>query len=113
MNRNLWKWGALAAALIVSVQVMRPQEAGNKASSYAPVDIHETFAAILNRMTASKPEIMRRQTALLEQRYDLSNRPASGATMSRGKPVQQGVRVKLPSGMTWEKLAALTPEETK
>jgi len=108
MNRNLWKWGALAAALIVSVQVMRPQEAGNKASSYAPVDIHETFAAILNRMTASKPEIMRRQTALLEQRYDLSNRSASGATMSRGKPVQEGVRMKLPSGITWEQLAKLT-----
>ena len=113
MNRNLWKWGALAAALIVSVQVMRPQEAGNKASSYAPVDIHETFAAILNRMTAAKPEIMRRQMALLEQRYDLSNRSASGATMSRGKPVQEGVRMKLPSGITWEQLAKLTPEEIK
>ena len=33
--------------------------------------------------------------------------------MSRGKPVQDGVRVKLPSGMTWEKLAAVSPEEVK
>ena len=33
--------------------------------------------------------------------------------MSRGKPVQDGVRVKLPEGMTWEKLAALSPEEVK
>jgi len=113
MNRNLWKWIALAAALIVSVQVMHPQEAGNKSSSYAPVDIHETFTAILNRMAAAKPEIMRRQMALLEQRYDLSDRPAKGATMSRGKLLQEGVRMKLPGGMTWDQLAKLTPEEIK
>ncbi len=113
MNRNLWKWSALAAALIVSVQVMHPQEAGNKSSSYAPVDIHETFTAILNRMTAAKPEIMRRQMTLLEQRYDLSDRPAKGATMSRSKPLQEVVRMKLPSGITWDQLAKLTPEEIK
>ena len=113
MNRNLWKGGALAAVLIVSVQVIRPQEAGTKSSSYAPVDIHETFAAILNRMTAAKPEIMRRQMTLLEQRYDLSDRPAKGATMSRSKPLQEGVRMKLPSGITWDQLAKLTPEEIK
>jgi len=113
MNRNLWKWSALAAALIVSVQMMRPQEAGKKSSSYAPVDIHETFAAIMNRMTAAKPEIMRRQMALLEQRYDLADRPAKSATMSRGKPLQEGVRMKLPSGITWDQLAKLTPEEIK
>ena len=113
MSRNLWKWIALAAALIVSVQVMHPQEAGNKSSSYAPVDIHETFTAILNRMAAAKPEIMRRQMALLEQRYDLSDRPAKGATMSRGKLLQEGVRMKLPGGMTWDQLAKLTPEEIK
>ena len=33
--------------------------------------------------------------------------------MSRGKPVQEGVRVQLPEGMTWEKLAAMSPEEIK
>ncbi len=33
--------------------------------------------------------------------------------MSRGKAIQEGVRVKLPEGMTWEKLAGLTPEEIK
>ena len=113
MNRNLWKWSGLAAALIVSVQLMCPQEAANKPSSYAPVDIHETFAAILNRMTAAKPEIMKRQMALLEQRYDLSDHPAKSATMSRGKPLQEGVRMKLPGGITWDQLAKLTPEEIK
>jgi hypothetical protein len=34
-----------------------------------PVDIHETFSAIFTRITAAKPDITRRHTALLEQRY--------------------------------------------
>jgi hypothetical protein len=28
-----------------------------------------------------------------------------------GKPVQGGVRVKLPAGVTWDDLAAMTPEQ--
>jgi cytochrome c peroxidase len=31
--------------------------------------------------------------------------------MTRGKAVQEGVRVKLPAGMTWEMLTDMTPEE--
>jgi cytochrome c peroxidase len=77
------------------------------------VDPHEGFAATLNRMTAAKPEIMRRHSALLEQRYDLRDRPASGVTMSRSKPLQQGVRVKLPTGVTWDQLAKMSPEQIK
>ena len=82
-------------------------------TSYAPVDIREDFASILARMSAAKAEIMSRQMELLEQRYDLTDRPASGVTMSRGKSVQEGVRVKLPSGTTWERLAAMTPEQVR
>jgi cytochrome c peroxidase len=77
------------------------------------VDIHEDFASILARMKAAKPEVMSRQMALLAERYDLADRPAAGVTMSRGKPVQEGVRVKLRAGMTWAKLAAMTPEEIR
>ncbi len=33
--------------------------------------------------------------------------------MSRGKPVQDGVRVKLPADVTWGKLADMSPEEIK
>jgi cytochrome c peroxidase len=88
-------------------------ESKEKPSSYAPVVIKEDFAAILTRMKAAKPEIMKRQQELLAMRYDLSNRPAQGVTMSRGKAVQEGVRVKLPAGQTWEQLASLTPEQIK
>src|SRR5262249_23463679 len=52
---------------------------------------------------------MKRQLDLLTQRYDLTNRPAK-VTMSRGKPLQEGVRVRLPAGTTWEKLGAMSPD---
>lgn len=86
---------------------------GKQVSSYAPVDIHESFSTIFSRMTAAKPEIMRRHSALLEQRYDLSDHPVPGVTMARGKPLQQGVRVKLPAGVTWDQLARMSPEQIK
>ena len=82
-------------------------------TSYSPVVITEPFDSIMKRMTDAKPEIMKRQMDLLKQRYDLSDRPAKGVTMSRGKPVQEGVRVKLPKDMTWEKLGAMTPEDIR
>lgn len=82
-------------------------------SSYSPVVIKEAFDATKARMEAAKPEIMKKQMTLLEERYDMSDRPAEGVTMSRGKAVQDGVRVKLPDGMTWEKLAAMSPEEIR
>jgi cytochrome c peroxidase len=73
----------------------------------------ENFATLMARMKAAKAEVMQRHQALLNERYDLSNRPAAGITMSRGKPVQEGVRAKLPPGVTWERLAAMTPEEIR
>lgn len=73
----------------------------------------ETFAALVKRLTQDKPKFAQRQQDLLAQRYDLADRPAPGVTMTRGKPVQDGVRVKLPSGMTWDRLAAMSPQEIK
>ena len=108
MTSNRIRIGGLAAALAVALVA---QDTAKKPSSYAPVVIQEDFATTMSRMTAAKPEIMKRQAALLEQRYDLSDRPAAGITMSRGKAVQGGVRVKLRAGMTWEKLAEMSPED--
>jgi hypothetical protein len=45
---------------------------------------------------------MKRQMDLLIARYDLGDRPGSGVTMSRGKAVQDDVRVRLPAGASWE-----------
>jgi len=75
-------------------------------------DEPEDFPALVKRLQQAKPKFAERHQKLLEQRYDLSDQPAK-AVMSKGKPVQDGVRVKLAAGMTWEKLAAMTPAEIK
>jgi cytochrome c peroxidase len=82
-------------------------------NSYLPVTDTETFAAIRSRMTAAKDAVMKRQMDLLEERYDLSDRPANGVVMDRTKPVQEGVRVKLPSGTTWNQLADMAPDQIR
>jgi cytochrome c peroxidase len=88
------------------------QEQGGK-TSYMKVDSTEPFSSIMARMTAAKPGIESAHLAILNERYDLSDRPAQGVTMDRVKPVQEGVRVKLPAGMTWERLAAMTPDQIR
>ncbi|WP_425324657.1 cytochrome B6 [Legionella israelensis] len=82
-------------------------------SSYMPVVIEEDFQSILQRMSDEKESVNQKQKDLLEKRYDLSNRPAKDVTMSNGKPIQEGVRVKLPQGVTWEDLAKMTADEIK
>jgi hypothetical protein len=57
--------------------------------------------------------VMEKHQALLEQRYDLADHPVSGVTMSRGKPVQGGVRVELPECVSREQLAAMKPGEIR
>ena len=76
-------------------------------SSYTPV-VEEPFETVFKRMTAAKDDVMNRQMGLLAERYDLSDRPASGVAMSGGKAVQAGVRVKLPPGATWDSLVRMS-----
>jgi cytochrome c peroxidase len=78
----------------------------------APSGTAAEFDATFKRMAAAKPKVMKSATDLLADRYDLANRP-SAVKMSRGKPVQDGVRTKLPAGTTWDKLAALPPSEIR
>ena len=81
-------------------------------SSYLSVK-EEDFRMVLARMSAAKVDVMRRQMDLLGARYDLRDRPADGVTMSRGKPVQEGVRVKLSGGLHWDALVEMAPEEIR
>jgi cytochrome c peroxidase len=112
-NRSKKRWIGLIVLFTVMIilGIVYAQETGKRPSSYSPVVIQEDFASIMARMKADKPAVMKRHMDLLSERYDLGNRPAKGVTMSRGKAVQEGVRAKLPKGMTWEKLAAMSPEE--
>ena len=82
-------------------------------TSYMPVAITETFASLMARLAGEKAGVEQAHNALLNERYDLSNRPAQGVTMDRTKPLQEGVRVKLPGGVTWERLAAMSPEQIR
>ena len=103
----------LCVALVFVLTTSIALAYAKKQSSYAPVVITEDFDSVVQKMEAAKPRIMKRQMDLLNERYDLTDRPANGVTMSRGKAVQQGARAKMPSGMTWQKLAEMTPEQIR
>jgi cytochrome c peroxidase len=73
----------------------------------------EDFPTLAKRLQNEKPKFAKRHQDLLAERYDLADRPAKGVAMSRGKPVQEGVRVRLAKDVTWEKLAAMSPADIK
>ncbi len=83
------------------------------ATSYMPVDLKEAFATVMACMKAAQPEIQKRQADWLAERYDLANRSAAGVTMSRSKPIQEGIRVRLPAGTSWDQLAGMAPTEIR
>jgi hypothetical protein len=74
---------------------------------------HRTFCVHHGSHEGGKARIEKRQSDLLSERYDLSNRSVRDVLMERDRPLQEGVRVKLPEGMTWEKLASLPPDEIR
>jgi cytochrome c peroxidase len=72
------------------------------------------FNAVKANDEAAKPAVEQRQQSMLQQRYDLSNRPMPGAMMSGARrPVQAGVRVRLPAEQDWNKLAAMSPDDIR
>ncbi|HET6157273.1 MAG TPA: hypothetical protein VFE34_02925 [Dongiaceae bacterium] len=109
--RRPWTIGFAVVLTLAGIGVALAQSEDKPVTSYLPVTPTEDFSKLTARLRAAKPEVMNRQRDLLDQRYDLSDRKAPGVTMSRGKPVQDGVRVILPKGMTWDKLASMTPEQ--
>jgi cytochrome c peroxidase len=118
MQTGTTRWTSILVPILlvglIGGSAVYSQETEKTRSSYAPVVITEDFATTMARMKAAKAEVMKRQMDLLNDRYDLSNRPAAdGTKMSRGKPIQEGIRVKLPPGVTWSQLAAMNPEEIR
>jgi cytochrome c peroxidase len=113
LKRRWFVLGCFGMVAIVFLGLVVAQETGKRTSSYAPVNLNEDLAGTISRMKAAKPDVMKHHMDLLNERYDLSNRPAADTTMSRGKRLQEGVRVRLTKGTTWEQLAGMTPEEIK
>ena len=82
-------------------------------ASYRPLLVLP-FDTVKANDEAAKPQVLQRQQSLLEQRYDLGDQAIPGIMMSGGrKPVQGGVRVKLPAGVTWDGLGAMSPDEIR
>ncbi len=99
-----------ARAMLLATMMLSGALSFGTAQAAEPI---EDFDALVKRLQAEKPVFADRQKKLLNERYDLSDRPAAGVVMARGKPVQDGVRVKLPKGVTWEQLAGMTPDQIK
>src|SRR5690242_10077717 len=96
-NNSRWRHGVffsfifIVAVLGLALPRLRsvepnadPEERGQ--TSYMPVDIKESFSSIMARMTAAKPDVEKEHADLLNERYDLSDRPAPGVFMDRTKP---------------------------
>lgn len=78
------------------------------------VDLDLDFESMMEEFSAGKDDVISRQQDLLEERYDMSDNPVDGVTMYRGKPVQGGVRVRLPDQVeSWQELASMSPAEIR
>ena len=107
--------GLAILGMVAGARAMQGPPAGapnRPVSSYISVN-EEDFGTVFARMRAAKAEVVKRQRDLLASRYDLSDRPVAGVSMSRGKAIQGGIRVKLPAGTTWDALARMTPDEIR
>lgn len=103
----------ILGGLIFALILQTPLGYGNVPNSYIPVDDKESLDSVKKRMSKEKPKAEERFRKLLQERYDLADRPMQGFTASRGKPLQAGVRTRLPKNTTWDSLAAMSPEEIK
>lgn len=81
--------------------------------SYMPVVVNQEFVTTLELDKSAMLEVMEQQQALLERRYDLSDNPSDVRMAAGRKSVQQGVRVRLGEGLTWQMLAKMRPVDIK
>lgn len=110
MCAHLAKCGAAVAACAL---VLMSSEAASPDATYRPLPA-DPFPVVRAADEKVKPEVMQRQQALLNERYDLSDRPIPNVKMSGGrKNVQGGVRVRLRGGATWESLAGMSPADIR
>ena len=109
---------AAAPVLAIAVVLLSPPPTADAAdppreSSYMPVKIDESFQQIMDRRLKEKKTRAARHEKLLAERYDFADRKHPNAKMSRGKPVQAGVRAKLPASTDWDALAKMTPDQIR
>jgi cytochrome c peroxidase len=66
---------------------------------------------LMRAAIAARPGVTAAQRQLLERRYLLEPRLDPSATMTRGKPLPVGPTARLQNGLTWDRLAALAPDQ--
>src|SRR4051812_45268614 len=94
-----------------NAQKLTPTKA--KDNTYMPVLVQESFEQIYEKDTGEKDGVMDAQKSLLDKRYDLRDNPSDVQMSGKRKAVQQGVRVKLPGGASWDRLANMSPDQIK
>ena len=62
---------------------------------------------------AEKSKVMAKQARLLKDRYRVDCKIHSGVMMTKGKPQPIGPTVQLKEGISWEKLAEMSPDEIR
>lgn len=103
----------ILVSFILAFSLQAHQSAAQVPTSYSPVVDKEPFEAVKKRLSQQKPQAEERFRKLLNERYDLADRPIPNINMTRGKKIQGGVRVKLPRNVTWDQLANMAPDEIK
>ena len=88
-----------------------PDEVDEK-QTYIPV-VTPPFDEVYQQDVEQREEVVAAHKALLEQRYDLSDQASDVPMSGQRKNVQQGVRVKLSDGSSWQKLSEMTPAEIR
>jgi cytochrome c peroxidase len=73
----------------------------------------QTFDETMKADIADRPKVMKTQQELLLRRYDLTPRLDKEARMTRGKPLAVGPTARLSAGLSWERLAAMSPAEMR
>lgn len=110
MSKHKWLVAASFSILIAQAYAADPLPPD---ATYRPLPTVPP-SVVRKNDEAAKPAVMARQQALLRERYDLADKPMRNVKMSGGrKYVQDGVRVRLKSGVTWDQLAQLKPDEIR
>ena len=99
--------GMLNSASAEEVQKRRPDD-----NTYSPV-VTKPFEQVYKEDTAVRAGVLEAQKKLLDLRYDMSDKGSKEMMSGGSKAVQQGVRVKLPGGVTWQQLAKMKPADIK
>jgi cytochrome c peroxidase len=102
---------ALGPAGRVWSQELKPELADQ--NTYLPVVIEKTFDEIIQTESAQRPDVMQAMRTLLDYRYELGDQPSQVMMSAGRKPVQEGVRVRLFEGTTWDMLNSMAPKEIK